>query len=159
MAGGFGMIVTLVIEMIMSAAPPERAGAASALSETVQEFGGALGLAVLGSLGTAVYRTEMADSMPAGIPIHTAESSRESLGSALAVSDSLSSPLATALLDIAQDAFLRGLHLTAIIGATAFIGVAFLVKTILGRESAEQELVAELEPVATPVLAETECAA
>jgi DHA2 family multidrug resistance protein-like MFS transporter len=158
MAGGFGMIVTLVIEMIMSAAPPERAGAASALSETVQEFGGALGLAVLGSLGTAVYRSEMTASMPAGVPSHSAESARESLGSAVAVSDTLSNPLANAMLDVAQDAFLRGLHLTAIIGATAFVAVAFLVKTILGREGAQEPGI-EPEPVALPRRTEAECAA
>ena len=47
---------TLTTDLIVGAAPPERAGAASAISETGVEFGGALGIALLGSIGTAVYR-------------------------------------------------------------------------------------------------------
>ena len=49
-------------------APPEKAGAASGISETTAEFGGALGIAVLGSIGTAVYRGEVADVVSEGIP-------------------------------------------------------------------------------------------
>ena len=52
---------------IISAAPPERAGAAAAISETSAEFGGALGIAVFGSIGTAVYRSALADTVPAGL--------------------------------------------------------------------------------------------
>jgi DHA2 family multidrug resistance protein-like MFS transporter len=159
MAFGFGLIVTLVIEMIMSAAPPERAGAASALSETVQEFGGALGLAILGSLGTAIYRNEMGESMPAGIPSHSAESARDTLGGAVAAADLLQGPQAAALLDVARDAFLRGLHLTAIIGATGFVIAAFLVKLILGREEVQTAVDAEPEAITLPMRTEAECAA
>ena len=51
---GIAPALTLSTDMIVSSAPPERAGAASALSETGTEFGGAMGIALLGSLGTAV---------------------------------------------------------------------------------------------------------
>jgi MFS transporter, DHA2 family, multidrug resistance protein len=53
---GVGPVTTLLMGMIIGAAPPERAGAASALSHTGNEFGGALGLGLLGSLVTAIYR-------------------------------------------------------------------------------------------------------
>jgi DHA2 family multidrug resistance protein-like MFS transporter len=61
MALGAAQVVTLSTDLIVGAAPPERAGAASGISETGTELGGALGIAILGSLGTAVYRSEVSD--------------------------------------------------------------------------------------------------
>ena len=52
---GMAPVFTLTNDLIMSSAPPERAGAASGISETSSELGGALGIALLGSLATAVY--------------------------------------------------------------------------------------------------------
>ena len=57
---GLAPVFTLATDLIVGAAPPERAGAASAISETGAELGGALGIAILGSIGTAVYRGAMA---------------------------------------------------------------------------------------------------
>jgi MFS transporter, DHA2 family, multidrug resistance protein len=59
MAIGFVPVILTTTNLIVSAAPPERAGSASAISETSAEFGGALGIAVLGSLGTLIYRQIM----------------------------------------------------------------------------------------------------
>src|SRR5215207_7735579 len=58
-------VVTLATDLAVGATPPERAGAAAAISETSAEFGGALGIAVLGVIGTAVYRAQMAEAVPA----------------------------------------------------------------------------------------------
>src|SRR2546422_775736 len=55
-------------DLIVGSAPVERAGAASAISETSSELGGALGIAVLGSIGVAVYRDMMATGIPIGVP-------------------------------------------------------------------------------------------
>jgi DHA2 family multidrug resistance protein-like MFS transporter len=63
---GVAQVVTLSTDLIVGAAPPERAGAASALSETGTELGGALGIALLGSLGTAVHRSQVAGGVPFG---------------------------------------------------------------------------------------------
>jgi MFS transporter, DHA2 family, multidrug resistance protein len=52
---GAGAIGTVATDLIVGTAPPERAGAASGVSETGAELGGALGIAILGSIGTAVY--------------------------------------------------------------------------------------------------------
>src|SRR5256714_4716189 len=73
MASGVVAAMTLTGDMIMTSAPPERAGAASALSETANELGGALGIAILGSIGTAVYRRQVADALPAGLPPDAAD--------------------------------------------------------------------------------------
>jgi MFS transporter, DHA2 family, multidrug resistance protein len=58
MAVGAAQVITLGTDVVVGAAPPQRAGAASAISETGLELGGALGIALLGSIGTAVYRAE-----------------------------------------------------------------------------------------------------
>ena len=65
---GMAPVFGLTTEMIVGSAPPERAGAASGISETGAELGGALGLAILGSIGVAVYRGEVADRLPTSVP-------------------------------------------------------------------------------------------
>src|SRR6266567_6471999 len=59
---------TLATDLAVGAAPPQRAGAASALAETSAEVGGALGIAFLGVIGAAIYRSQMAETLPAGVP-------------------------------------------------------------------------------------------
>ena len=86
---GLAPVFTLATDIIVGSAPPERAGAASAISETSAEFGGALGIAILGSIGTAVYRGQVADAFPAGIPPGAAEAARETLGGAVAAAAQL----------------------------------------------------------------------
>jgi len=143
---GFGLVVTLVVDMIMGAAPPERAGAASALSETSQEFGGALGIAVLGSLGTAVYRSEVAQGLPAGLPPAAAEAARDTLGGAVAAAAALPAPLSAAVLETARAAFVHGLQLTAVIGAVVLAGIALLVLVALRPPPAATEATDGAEP-------------
>ena len=67
-AGGIVGVMTVGNELIMGAVPPERAGAAAAVVETATEFGAALGIAVLGSLGVAAYRSSLAAAAPPGTP-------------------------------------------------------------------------------------------
>lgn len=78
-------VFVLATDAIVGSAPPERAGAASALSETGSELGGALGIGVLGSIGTAVYRHTISVAIPAGISGEAAAAARNTLGGAIAV--------------------------------------------------------------------------
>jgi DHA2 family multidrug resistance protein-like MFS transporter len=119
---GLAPVFTLTTDLIVGAAPPERAGAASALSETGSELGGALGIAVLGSIGTAVYRGAMAHAVPSGVPPEASEAARGTLGGALAVAGSLPGPAGAELLDAARAAFVAAFDVTA--GVTAVITVA-----------------------------------
>jgi len=111
---GLAPLFTLTNDLIIGAAPPERAGAASALSETGAELGGALSIAVLGTIGTAVYRSRVTDDIPAGIPAEDAEIARDTLGGAVAVSDELPSSLAEDLLTTAREAFTAALQVSAL---------------------------------------------
>ena len=157
MPAGFGLVVTLVTEMILGTAPPERAGAASALSETSQEFGGALGIAVLGSVGTAVYRREVVEGLPAGLSPAAGEAARDTLGGAVAAAAQLPDPVSAALLVAAREAFVQGLELTAVVGAAVLAGIAVLVFVVLRRAPVGAEALGGALPVSEPVL-DTACA-
>jgi DHA2 family multidrug resistance protein-like MFS transporter len=124
---GLGPVFILATDLIVGTAPPERAGAASAISETSAEFGGALGIAVLGSIGTAVYRRALVDAVPAGVPPIAADAARDTLGGALAAAQQLPGESGVALLGVARDAFVQGLQLAALTGAVVAITIAILV--------------------------------
>jgi DHA2 family multidrug resistance protein-like MFS transporter len=131
MSVGFGFTFTLTVDLVVGAAPPERAGAASALAETGAEFGGALGLAVLGSLGMAVYRSQVVAAMPPGISPEVAEAVQETLGAAVVAAEQLPDQLGAALLSSAQQAFVQALQLNAVIGFIGFASLAVLITTML----------------------------
>ncbi|HEY9408684.1 MAG TPA: MFS transporter [Jiangellaceae bacterium] len=128
---GMGMVSALATDMVMSTAPAQRAGAASALSETANEFGGALGIAVLGSFGVAIYRHLMGDAVPAGVPEAAAEVARETRGGAEAVASGLPGDLGSALLDAADRAFTQGLTTAALAGAVTLVVGSILVAVLL----------------------------
>ena len=127
---GLSPVFTLANDIIIGTAPPERAGAAAAISETCSEFGGALGIAILGSVGTAIYRGAMADSVLEGLPPAAADAARDTLGGALTVATQLPD-LGATLLDTARKAFTSGLQVTAIASAALMIGMAVLVLVLL----------------------------
>jgi DHA2 family multidrug resistance protein-like MFS transporter len=124
-------VFTLTQELVVGSAPPERAGAASGISETGAELGGALGIAVLGSVGTAVYRSELATSLPVGVPAAAAEVARDTLGAAIGVAGQLPDRVGAELLEVAGAAFVRGLHLTAGISAAVALGAALVTVALL----------------------------
>ena len=131
MAVGISPVVTLATDIIVGSAPPEQAGAASGISETSAEFGGALGIAVLGSIGTAIYRNQVAARLPADVPPAAAMATRETLGGAVAAAAQLPEPLAATLVGVARDAFVQGLQLSSLVGAVGLAATAVLVAFLL----------------------------
>jgi MFS transporter, DHA2 family, multidrug resistance protein len=125
-AGGVVAAATVGNELIMGAVPPERAGAAAAVVETSSEFGGALGMAVLGSIGVAVYRADLAARAPAQLPPGALPAARSTLGGALSVASRLPAQLGSELLGAARTAFTHGLD-TAALGAAIAMVVAGLL--------------------------------
>lgn len=128
---GLSPVIILATDLIVGSAPVERAGAASAISETSSELGGALGIAILGSIGTAVYRHHVSGALPAGLPPDAAEAAQGTLGGAVAIAQGLPEPIAAALLAVARDGFTRSLEMAAVISgalaiATALIALAWL---------------------------------
>jgi DHA2 family multidrug resistance protein-like MFS transporter len=130
---GIAPVDTVATDVLLGAAPPERAGAAAAISETSGELGGALGIAILGSIGSAVYRTQVAGAVPAGVPARAAEAARDTLGGAVDAARQLPDQLGTALLEVTREAFTHGFQVAAAISAAAAVGVAILVAVLLRR--------------------------
>ena len=118
---------TLTTDFVIGSAPPERAGAASAISETTGELGGALGIAVMGSIGTTIYRTELTRTIPIGIPPEVHKTSLESLGAAVSLVGQLPEGLGAMLLDVARGSFIHGLQFTVIISVAIAAATAVLV--------------------------------
>jgi DHA2 family multidrug resistance protein-like MFS transporter len=128
---GLAPVFGLTTELIVGSAPPERAGAASGISETGSELGGALGIAILGSIGVAVYRGDVAEAIPTGVPSEAAAAARDTLGGAVAVAQQLPDQVGAALVDAARNAFVAGMHLTSIIATIIAIGLAVLAVVML----------------------------
>jgi DHA2 family multidrug resistance protein-like MFS transporter len=120
---------TFATDLAVGAAPPERAGAASALSETSAEFGGALGIAILGVIGTSIYRGQLTGALPAGTPPATA--ARDTLGGAVAAAARLPGQPGRLLLGVARQAFTQGLHVAFATCAAAVLAAAVLAATQL----------------------------
>ena len=114
---GAGFSFTVTADVILSSVPKEQAGSASAVSETAYELGAALGIAVLGSIVTGVYRDFAA-------PVGTPAEARESLGGAMEVASAMPPNAAQEMLASAQAAFVDGLAIAAGAGAAVLLATA-----------------------------------
>ena len=125
---GISPVFTLTTDIIVGSAPPEKAGAASALSETGAEFGAALGIAIMGSLGTFIYRDQLSANMPEAVPPGIAAAAKETLTEAVVQSRSpeLTPELSSALTDAAHNAFLSGMQAAAILCALVALGLCII---------------------------------
>jgi DHA2 family multidrug resistance protein-like MFS transporter len=117
---GIGIAMTLATDAVVSVAPPARAGAAASIAETAYELGVALGIGVLGSIQTAVYRANL--QIPAGTSASDANSLMDSLASAAATLGGKNAEL----LAVAQSAFTHGVQVTAYIAAALLVVAAFV---------------------------------
>ena len=130
---GLALAFTVATDIIVGSAPPERAGAAAAISETFAEFGGALGIAVLGSIGTAIYRRSMADAVAGSIPIEAADAARATLAGALVTAEGLQPLLRADLIAAARHAFAAAMHVVYSINVAVMVVTAIIVTTLLNK--------------------------
>lgn len=131
-ASGLVVVMSLGNELAIGLAPPERAGSASAVLESGTELGGALGMAVLGSIGSAIYRGDIGDALPSGLPADASDAARETLAGAVAVAGQLPGRAGEMLLTVARAAFTDGLR-TAVLGAAGVMVVAAVLALTLLR--------------------------
>jgi MFS transporter, DHA2 family, multidrug resistance protein len=129
--GGAAPMVTLANGIVVGAVRPERAGAAAALSETSGNLGFALGIAMLGSIGTMIFRGFIAGRLPQGLPADVAKAASESLAGAVAAAQGLDTGVAGPLLSTAREAFTSGVHAAAWSAAVLMLLVAGLAITRL----------------------------
>jgi MFS transporter, DHA2 family, multidrug resistance protein len=139
---GLAAPITLGTDLAVGCVAPEKAGVASGISETGAELGGALGIAILGSIGVAVYRSQLDDAVPAGVPSKESEAARDTLGGAVDAAERLPDALGATLLEAAEEAFTQGMQVAAVASAAVAVGVAAFVAVLLRRAGAgttEQE--------------------
>jgi MFS transporter, DHA2 family, multidrug resistance protein len=150
---GLAPVYTLAADLMVGAAPVERAGAAAGVAETSAEFGGALGIAILGVVGTAVYRDQIDEALPAPLPSGVAEPARDTLGAAVATGAELPARLETEVVDAAQEAFTQALQATATLSAAVAVGTAIVAVALLRRVRMHSDLEAEAGIEPDPALA------
>ncbi|MFJ6621776.1 MFS transporter [Kitasatospora sp. NPDC091335] len=126
---GAGIVMTLGADSIMGAAQPERSGEAAAIQETSFELGAGLGVAVLGAVLTAVYRTGLPD-VP-GLSAEQQARAGESFAAAEDVVTHLPSLTADAVLRSARQAYDRGFTAVAVIAAIGLAGTALMAAALL----------------------------
>jgi DHA2 family multidrug resistance protein-like MFS transporter len=119
---GVAAIVTIGTDLILTAAPAEKAGAASAISETGADLGGSFGVALLGSVGVAVYRATVA--VPDDLGEDSAAAVRDTLGAAVDVAGTLPGPEGAFLLASARQAFEQGLIFASAAGFGVLLATA-----------------------------------
>ncbi|HSO17750.1 MAG TPA: MFS transporter [Arthrobacter sp.] len=133
LALGVGTAETISNDLILGSVPPEKSGAAAAISETGYEIGAVLGTAVLGSILTASYQHNL--RLPAGLadtaPAQSTAHARETLAGAMELAAGLPGPMASTLRQAAGSAFESGVHVTAAIGLVLMATAAVLAAVVL----------------------------
>ncbi|NBE93790.1 MFS transporter [Nonomuraea sp. KC401] len=123
---------------IMEALPREKAGVGSAMSNTVRQLAGALGVAVLGSVLSSSYRGEMAPVL-AALPADARHAAGESIMGTMTVAQSLGEQ-GQALVKPAYAAFVEGMHVTAMVSAVvALLGVVVVARWMPGKPRPVQQ--------------------
>lgn len=137
LGAGVGMAETISNDLILSAAPPAKAGAASAISETAYEVGSVLGTALLGSILAAAYKINVV--IPAGVTADQQETASQTLGGAIDVAGKLPADQGNALLESAKHAFDSGSGTVAIVSVILMLGAAIMCLWALRSAEANSE--------------------
>ncbi|HWD09856.1 MAG TPA: MFS transporter [Actinomycetota bacterium] len=135
---GMALSMSPMTASIMSAVPPRRAGAGSAMNDATRELGAAFGVAVLGSLAASRYGGQIGH-LVAGLPTSAQAAAKTSLAAALQTAGTLPHAAGARLAAGANAAFVSGFHLAVAVGAA----LAFLSAVIVARYLPHRLTVAE----------------
>jgi len=130
---GLAPVFTLATDLIVSTAPPERAGAAAGISEMSTELGGALGIALLGSIVNFIYRGTVGGALGGDLPPDALVAARDTLGGALSVAVTLPDGIGAALVSVSRGAFVEAFQTTAFVSAAIALIAAAGTARVLGR--------------------------
>jgi len=133
MSFGLAPIFTLSTDLIVGSVPPERAGVASGLAETSSEFGGALGIAVLGSVVTALYASTMAGIDLNGLTGQAAQAARETIGGAITEGATVGGSAGDLLVAEARGAYAAAFQVVNYICAAVAALAGLVAALVLGR--------------------------
>jgi predicted MFS family arabinose efflux permease len=143
---GMGSVMAPATESIMSVVPREKAGAGAAVNNSVRQVGGALGVAILGSVlagAYAGYLGQSVDALPPGARAEASESivaTLTAVGQAQASGDPEVARAASGVVEPARDAFVSAMHLTAVgTAGAALVALAVVLLWLPGRPATERE--------------------
>jgi EmrB/QacA subfamily drug resistance transporter len=142
MAAGMGLVMAPATESIMGSLPRAKAGVGSAVNDTTRQVGGALGVAIIGSVMSSAYQDRIAKAISGrGLPRPVAEQIRSSLGGAIGVAHSIGGTNGNLIVESAKSAFVSGLHEAVLVGAAAaFVGAIIAAKFLPARAPVGQGL-------------------
>ena len=126
---GFVPVILTTTGLIVGTAPPERSGSASAISETSAEFGGALGVAILGSMATLVYRTAMSGADLSGLDAAQATAVSSTLAGAVETAQSMTGA-PPAWLETAKSGFSLGFAASCVLATAMLLLLAFFSRRV-----------------------------
>lgn len=136
LAGGAGITMAPSTSSIMASLPQEKAGVGSAMNDTTRELGGALGIAILGSVLATNYRNSIGSALT-GVPADLADRVGSSLGEALQAAPQMGSG-APDLIQAARSAYVNGMTAALTVGGAAAIAGAIAVWFIMPKMAHEQ---------------------
>ena len=151
LAVGLALVMPPATESIMGSLPPAKAGVGSAVNDTTREIGGALGVAVLGSVMASTYRPRVSDAI-AGLPVpaEAADAITDQVGAAMRAAAEIGGEPGRALADAASSGFADGMGIAFMIGAAALALGALIVALYLPARGHDHEDYAIPEPEADP---------
>jgi Na+/melibiose symporter-like transporter len=117
LAIGFAQILAPATESILGSLPREKAGVGSAMNDTTRQIGGAIGVAVLGSIVASTYQSQMATKLDGKVRAGVVHAASDSVGGAIGAARDVAAPAARQVIAAAQSSFVSGLHVAVIVGA------------------------------------------
>jgi hypothetical protein len=147
LAMGIALVMPPATESIMGSLPLAKAGVGSAVNDTTRQVGGALGVAVLGSVMMSTYRPRVTEAI-AGLPLpaEAAHAATDQVGAALRIGETLG-PRGAGLVEAASTGFTDGMAIAFLIGSAALVVGAIIVALYLPARAHDHEFG---EPVAAP---------
>jgi EmrB/QacA subfamily drug resistance transporter len=129
-ASGLALTMAPATESIMGSLPLAKAGVGSAVNDTTRQVGGAVGVAVIGSVFNSLYTSTVSDRLaPLALPADVVDRAKDSIGAALTAANGVGGANGTAIADAARRGFLDGMHTGLVVGAVA--AAAGVIVTLL----------------------------
>ena len=115
MAIGFAQILAPATESILGSLPREKAGVGSAMNDTTRQIGGAIGVAVLGSIVASTYRSQMATKLDGKVRAGVVHAASDSVGAAIGAARDVAAPVGRQVIAAAQSSFVSGMHVAVVV--------------------------------------------
>jgi predicted MFS family arabinose efflux permease len=152
---GMGLTMAPATDSIMGSLPRAKAGVGSAVNDTTRQVGGALGVAILGSILSSAYASRMTTALSGhAVPAAAASAAKSSIGGAMAVASAAGGAAGQALAAAARSAFVAGMHPAVLAGAAvALLGALIVIVFLPARATRAPDDIAEAAPALEPVRA------